>query len=183
LTLVGVLGADNALYSGDFRATERVASLLFQVAGRAGRADLAGEVIVQTDFPRHPLARALVAHDYESFAESLLAEREAATLPPFACLALLTAEATRRDAVDGFLAAASDAGRSVVRARSDCVEVFAPVPASLPRRAGLERGQVLARAVEKSAMQRFLPHWRAAIAALPGRRVRAALDVDPLGFA
>jgi len=183
LTLVGVLGADNALYSGDFRATERVASLLFQVAGRAGRADLAGEVIVQTDFPRHPLARALVAHDYESFAESLLAEREAATLPPFACLALLTAEATRRDAVDGFLAAASDAGRSVVRARSDCVEVFAPVPASLPRRAGLERGQVLARAIEKSAMQRFLPHWRAAIAALPGRRVRAALDVDPLGFA
>jgi len=183
LTLVGVLGADNALYSGDFRATERLASLLFQVAGRAGRADLAGEVIVQTDFPAHPLARALVAHDYESFAESLLAEREAAMLPPFACLALLTAEATRRDAVDGFLAAASEAGRGVARAHADRVEVFAPVPAALPRRAGLERGQVLARAVEKSAMQRFLPRWRAAIAALPGRRVRAALDVDPLGFA
>ena len=69
LTLVGVLGADNALYSGDFRATERLAALLFQVSGRAGRADLAGEVIVQTDFPSHPLARALADHDYESFAE------------------------------------------------------------------------------------------------------------------
>jgi primosomal protein N' (replication factor Y) len=183
LTLVGVLGADNALYSGDFRATERLASLLFQVAGRAGRADLAGEVIVQTDFPSHPLAHALVAHDYESFAATLLAERRAATLPPFACLALLTAEAPRRDAVDGFLAAASDAGRSVARGSSSRVEVFAPVPAALPRRAGLERGQVLARALERSAMQRFLPQWRAAIAALPSRRVRAALDVDPLGFA
>ena len=62
------------------------------------------------------------------------------------------------------------------------IEVFPPVPASLPRRAGLERGQVLAQAVERGAMQRFLPHWRDAVEALPGRRVRWALDVDPLGF-
>ena len=77
LTLVGVLGADNALYSAEFRATETLFALLEQVAGRAGRGTREGEVIVQTDFPTHPLARALVAHDYESFAESLLAEREA----------------------------------------------------------------------------------------------------------
>jgi len=183
LTLVGVLGADNALYSGDFRATERLAALLFQVSGRAGRADLPGEVIVQTDFPSHPLAQALAAHDFGRFAESLLAERRAATLPPFAHLALLTAEAPQRDAVDAFLAAASDAGRTAARAESSRVEVFAPVPAALPRRAGLERGQVLAHSTERSAMQRFLPQWRAAIEALPGRRVRFALDVDPLGFA
>jgi primosomal protein N' (replication factor Y) len=183
LTLVGVLGADNALYSGDFRATERLAALLFQVSGRAGRADLPGEVIVQTDFPSHPLALSLAAHDYGSFAETLLAERRAATLPPFAHLALLTAEAPQRDAVDAFLAAASDAGRVAARADSARVEVFAPVPPALPRRAGLERGQVLAHATERSAMQRFLPQWRAAIESLPGRRVRFALDVDPLGFA
>ncbi len=182
LTLVGILGADNALYSGDFRATERLAALLFQVSGRAGRADLPGEVIVQTDFPAHPLARALAAHDYESFAEALLAERRAASLPPFAYLALLVAEAPRRDAVDAFLAAASEAGRAAARATSTAVEVFPPVPASLPRRAGLERGQVLAQAIERGAMQRFLPHWRNALGALPGRRVRWALDVDPLGF-
>ncbi len=183
LTLVGVLGADNALYSADFRATERLAALLFQVSGRAGRRDLPGEVIVQTDFPSHPLARALARHDYESFAEVLLAERRAAMLPPFAHLALLVAEAPRRDAVDAFLAAASDAGRAVAQEQAADVEVFPPVPASLPRRAGLERGQVLAQAVERGAMQRFLPHWRRAVDALPGRRVRFALDVDPLGFA
>ena len=93
------------------------------------------------------------------------------------------AEAAGRAAVDDFLAAASDAGRAVVRKAKWPVEVFPSVPASLPRRAGLERGQVLAQAIERSEMQRFLPHWREAIAALPGRRVRWALDVDPLGFA
>jgi primosomal protein N' (replication factor Y) len=183
LTLVGVLGADNALYSADFRATERLAALLFQVSGRAGRAELPGDVIVQTDFPTHPLARALAAHDYDSFAEVLLAERRAATLPPFAHLALIVAEAPRRDAVDAFLDAASQAGRAVAGEEAAAVEVFAPVPASLPRRAGLERGQVLAHAMERRAMQRFLPRWRDAVAALPGRRVRWAIDVDPLGFA
>ena len=183
LTLVGVVGADNALYSGDFRATERLAALLFQVAGRAGRADLPGEVIVQTDFPAHPLAQALAAHDYERFAEALLAERRAATLPPFAHLAMLVAEARTRDAVDTFLAAASEAGRRAAGAESRSVEVFRAVPASMPRRAGLERGQVVAHAIERAAMQRFLPQWRSAIEALPGRRVRWGLDVDPLGFA
>ena len=183
LTLVGVLGADNALYSADFRATERLAALLFQVSGRAGRRDLPGEVIVQTDFPTHPLAVALARHDYDSLAEVLLAERRATMLPPFAHLALLVAEATRRDAVDAFLAAASDAGRRVALEQAIEVEVFAPVPAALPRRAGLERAQVLAQAADRRAMQRFLPHWRRAIDSLPGRRVRFALDVDPLGFA
>ncbi len=183
LTLVGVLGADNALYSADFRATERLAALLFQVSGRAGRRELPGEVLVQTDFPTHPLAVALARHDYDSLAEALLAERRAAMLPPFAHLALLVAEAPRRDAVDAFLAAASDAGRRVVREQAIDIEVFAPVPAALPRRAGLERGQVLAQAADRRAMQRFLPHWRRAIDSLPGRRVRFALDVDPLGFA
>jgi primosomal protein N' (replication factor Y) len=183
LTLVGVLGADNALYSADFRATERLAALLFQVSGRAGRRDRPGEVIVQTDFPNHPLARSLARHDYDALAEALLAERRAASLPPFAHIALLVAEAQRRDAVDAFLAAASAAGREAARRDAIDVEVFAPVPAALARRAGLERGQVLAQASQRRAMQRFLPSWRRAIDSLPGRRVRFALDVDPLGFA
>src|SRR4029077_17114554 len=81
LTLVGVLGADNALYSADFRATERLFALLEQVAGRAGRGSLPGEVVVQTDFPSHPLYRALAANDYGAFAGTLMAERRAAGLP------------------------------------------------------------------------------------------------------
>jgi primosomal protein N' (replication factor Y) len=183
LTLVGVLGADNALYSADFRATERLAALLFQVAGRAGRAQLPGEVIVQTDFPAHPLYRALDAHDYRRFTEALFAERRAASMPPFAHLALLTAQAQRRDAVDSFLAAASELGRGIARGSSFAVEVFPPVAASLARRAGLERGQILAHALERNVIQRFLPRWREAVMTLPGRRVRWALEVDPLAFA
>jgi primosomal protein N' (replication factor Y) len=182
LTLVGVLGADNALYSADFRATERLAALLFQVAGRAGRADLPGEVIVQTDFPTHPLYDALARHDYGQLAAALLAERRLVGLPPYSHLALLGAEAPRRDVVDAFLAAAHAAGVEAARAAAVPVEVFAPVPAGLARRAGLERGQVLAQSAQRGALQRFLPRWREAIAALPGSRVRWALDVDPLGF-
>ena len=182
LTLVGVLGADNALYSADFRATERLAALLFQVAGRAGRADLPGEVIVQTDFPTHPLYTALAAHDYDGFALTLLAERRMTGLPPYGHLALLTAEAPKREDVDAFLGAARAAGQAAVRAGAFELDVYPPVPAGLARRAGMERGQVLVQSVARAPLQQFLPQWRAAIEALPGRRVRWALDVDPAGF-
>jgi primosomal protein N' (replication factor Y) (superfamily II helicase) len=183
LTLVGVVGADNALFSADFRATERLAALLFQVAGRAGRAALPGEVIVQTDFAAHAVFRALAAHDYESFAATLFAERRAAALPPFTYLALLAAEARERKAVDSFLAAAHAAGTGLTRAAHRAVEVFPPVPAALARRAGAERAQVVAQSEDRGSLQRFLTQWRSAIRAIPGRQVRWALDVDPLGFA
>ncbi len=183
LTLVGVLGADNALYSADFRATERLGALLFQVAGRAGRSTLPGEVLVETDFPSHPIYRALAAHDYAAFAEVLKAERRAASLPPYAHLALLAAEAPKRDAVDTFLGEARAAGIGIVRGARAAIEVFPPLPAVLARRAGMERGHVLAQSADRAALQRFLPLWRSAVAALPGRRVRWSLDVDPLGFA
>jgi len=183
LTLVGILGADNALYSADFRATERLAALLFQVAGRAGRAALPGEVIVQTDFPEHPLYRALASNQYGEFSASLLAERRAAGLPPFAYLALVTAEAPSREAVDDFLDDVRDRGVSLARSSGGGVAVFPPVPATMARRAGLERGQVLAQSEDRRALQRFLPSWRGAIEALPGSRIRWAFDVDPAGFA
>ncbi len=182
LTLVGVLGADNALYSADFRATERLAALLVQVAGRAGRADLPGEVIVQTDFPDHPVYAALRAHDYGSFADQLLAEREAAQLPPFSHVALLVADAHARADVDRFLA---DAHADAVALTGDGhpdVEVFSPVPALLARRAGLERGQLVVQSLRRASLQRFLGEWQATLTARRGRRVRWALDVDPAGF-
>ncbi len=182
LTLVGVLGADNALYSADFRATERLAALLFQVAGRAGRAELPGAVIVQTDFATHPMYRALAAHDYDTLAASLLAERRLTGLPPFGHIVLLTAEGKRRGDVDAFLAAARGAAETAARAGEHPIEVYSPVPAALARRAGLERGQMLVQSGDRGALQRFLPPWRAALEALPGRRVHWALDVDPAGF-
>jgi primosomal protein N' (replication factor Y) len=183
LTLVGVLGADNALYSADFRATERLFALLEQVAGRAGRGALAGEVIVQTDFADHPLYAALVDHDYDRFATALLAEREQLGLPPFTHLALLTAEAPQRAAVSAFLEAAADKGRALLAASALRCEVYSPVAAALARRAGLERGQVLVQSAERAALQAFLPPWRAQLEGLRQRRVRWEVDVDPLAFA
>jgi primosomal protein N' (replication factor Y) len=180
LTLVGVLGADNALYSADFRATERLGALLFQVAGRAGRADRAGEVIVATDFPKHALYRALAAHDYERLAETLFVERRAAGMPPYAHLVTVLAEAPQRATVEAFLEQVSVHGREQAAAIGVPVEVFAPVPAGLARRAGMERGQVMAQSVDRRALQRFLPAWRERIEALPTHRVRWAIDVDPL---
>ena len=183
LTMVGVLGADNALYSADFRATERLAALLMQVAGRAGRAGLRGEVIIQTDFPEHPVYSAIRAHDYERLAASLLAERQVAELPPYTHVALLAAEAHSRADVDQFLRAAHAAGQALAGAQAAQVEIFPPVPALLARRAGFERGQIVVQSARRAVLQRFLPAWRDAIVRQPGRRVRWALDVDPAGFA
>jgi primosomal protein N' (replication factor Y) len=182
LTLVGVLGADNALYSADFRATERLAALLMQVAGRAGRADLAGTVIVQTDFPDHPVYRALASHDYRRFADDLLAEREAAQLPPASRIALLVAEAHAREDVDRFLDDAVDCAR-VLLGTDSIVEVFPSMPPTMARRAGFERGQVLVQSTRRAALQAFLQRWRDVLATNPASaRVRWALDVDPAAF-
>jgi primosomal protein N' (replication factor Y) len=183
LTLVGVLGADNALYSADFRATERLAALLMQVAGRAGRAELPGEVIVQTDFPDHPLYRALERHDYDAFAVELLGEREACGLPPFSHLALVSAEAHRREDVDRALGDLHAQALAECRAGGLAVDVFAPVAAPLARRAGFERSQMLLRSAQRTELQRLLAALSARITAAPGRRVRLAVDVDPAALA
>lgn len=176
LTLVGVLGADNALRSADFRSTERLSALLVQVAGRAGRAGLPGEVLVQTDFPAHPVYVSLCTHDYEAIAAALLVERQAAGLPPFARLALIAAEAHQRTRVNRFLEAAHAAARELARGTE--VEVFMPVAALLARRAGYERGQLLLRAPNAPALQRVLTSLRSRLEET-GRGVRWALDVDP----
>ena len=182
LTLVGVIGADHALYSADFRATERLAALLFQVAGRAGRAALPGEVVVQTSFPAHAVYRALAADDYDALANDLLDERRIAALPPHAHLALLAAEAVSRDEVDRFLADAErEAHAARDHARAD-VEVHSPVPSLLARRAGHERAQLVVQASRRPELARFLDAWLPALAALPGRRVRWGLDVDPISL-
>jgi primosomal protein N' (replication factor Y) len=183
LTLVGVLGADNSLYSADFRATERTAALLMQVAGRAGRSERPGEVIVQTDFPTHPLFAAVVHHDYEALAAQTLAEREAALLPPYAHLSLLSAEAHRRDDVDRFLAEAHRVAVAAAQALGDSVEIFPPVPAVLARRAGFERAQMLLRSRHRGDLKSVTTALRAALDAARDRRVRFAIDVDPQSLA
>lgn len=181
LTLVGVLGADNALYSADYRATERLAALLMQVAGRAGRAELRGTVIVQTDFPDHAVYRALAAHDYAGFANQLLAERRAAQLPPVTRVALLGAEAHAREDVDRFLDDAVLQARCLLEGNGD-VEVFPALAPTMSRRDGFERGQVLVQCTRRAPLQSFLPRWREALIASNAKRVRWAMDVDPTAF-
>ena len=179
LTLVGVLGADNALYSADFRATERLAALLVQVGGRAGRAALPGEVIVQTDFPTNPLYAALMREDFEAFAHVLLDERRMGGLPPFTHLALLSAEAHARVDTEAFLAAARDEAHAMAGLMQVDVEVFSPVAAPLARRAGFERSQMLMRSVRRGDLNRLLTALRGSLEASASRKVRWAIDVDP----
>jgi primosomal protein N' (replication factor Y) (superfamily II helicase) len=183
LTLVGVLGADNALYSAEFRATEALFALLEQVAGRAGRGVHEGEVLVQTDFPDHPLYRALIDHDYAGFARSLLAERAALGLPPYSHLALLSAEARSESSVGSFLAAAVQQARALVASLQAECEIYPAVPATLPRRADRFRAQVLAQSASRRDLQLLLTRWRGELESIDARTVRWNVDVDPLGFA
>jgi primosomal protein N' (replication factor Y) len=178
LTLVGVVNADGALYSADFRAAERLFAQLMQVAGRAGRAELPGEVLIQTQFPGHPLFMDLQRHDFPSFAEAQLAERRQAGFPPWCYQALLRAEAADRDKVLTFLQRAA-AEAAVLEHQ---VAVFDPTPAQMARIAGKERAHLLVQSASRAALQAFLKAWRARLEALDARTVRWMLDVDPLEF-
>lgn len=180
LTLVGVLGADAALFAADWRAPERLFAQLMQVAGRAGRAELKGEVLIQTQYPDHPLFSAVAAQDYPGFAAGQLKERELAGFPPYAFQAMLRAEAPGMADAIAFLEAA--AALPVLGEHPD-VTLYDPVPMRLARLANLERGQLLAESFSRPAMQAFLPCWREAIEQLRApARLRWHIEVDPLDF-
>ena len=180
LTLVGVLDSDSALYSADFRASERLFSQLVQVAGRSGRAQQPGDVLIQTDFPAHPLYAAVAGQDFERFAAEALDERRLAGFPPFSHLALLRAESKASGEATDFLKLAARIARKLAAVRpSGGIEVFDPVPAALERKAGFERAQLLVRGRSRGALQPFLKEWKAALTAKGVRRVRWSLDVDP----
>jgi primosomal protein N' (replication factor Y) len=178
LGLVAVLNADGRLYSSDFRASERLYALLMQVAGRAGRGAIQGEVLIQTEFPDHPLYAALARQDYREFAEGALNERRLAGFPPFVHQALLRAEAPRLDTALAFLAEAAREGRAL----DGSVTLYEPVPAAMPRRAGRERAQLLVQSPSRRALQDFLGAWRAILSRARTTRARWSLDVDPLDF-
>jgi primosomal protein N' (replication factor Y) len=178
VTLVAVLDADQGLFSVDFRAGERMAQLIIQVAGRAGRADKPGEVLIQTHHPEHPLLRLLVEQGYPAFAEAALMERREALLPPWASIALLRAEATRVEPPREFLQAARALAAPL---NDDSVQIWGPVPAPMERRGGRYRAQLMFQARERSSLQHLL---RKLISLLEiekkGRRVRWSIDVDPV---
>jgi primosomal protein N' (replication factor Y) len=180
LTLVGVLGADAALFAADWRAPERLFAQLMQVAGRAGRADLPGEVLIQTQFPDHPLYAALVRHDYPAFAAAQLAERRQAGFPPYAYQAMLRAESP--EMADALVFLATARALPLVAEHVD-VMLYDPVPMRLARRANLERAQLLAESPSRRTLQAFLGAWNGALESIkPPARLRWHLEVDPLEF-
>ena len=178
LTLVIVLNADHGLFSTDFRAAERLAQTIVQVAGRAGRAERAGEVLIQTEFPEHPLLRSLLEGGYDAFAAAALEERHSAAWPPFSRLAALRASAPQAQTTLEFLQAAREAGEALDAGR---VRLLGPAPAAMARRADRHHAQLLLESGERASLHRFLQQWVPVIETLPtARRVRWALDVDPL---
>ena len=176
LTLVAIVGVDEGLHSIDFRAAERLAQLVVQVAGRAGRARKPGRVLLQTHQPEHPLLRGLLAQGYAAAARELLAERRLIRLPPYSHQVLLRAEAAQREQVEAFLAAAHAALPTGAP-----IEVAGPMPAPMPLRAGRQRGQLLLESTSRQALHAMLRPWQLALAALPSaRKLRWSLDVDPI---
>ena len=180
LTLVGAIGADSALFAADWRAPERLFAQLMQVAGRAGRAALPGEVLIQTQFPEHPLYASLVRHDYPAFANSQLKEREQAGFPPYTYQAMLRAEAPSMADSLAFLAAAKAWPQATEHTE---VMLYDPVPMRLARRANFERAQLLIESPSRRALQFFLAAWGGWLDAIKTpSKLRWHLEVDPLEF-
>ncbi|MCQ4275725.1 primosomal protein N' [Stutzerimonas degradans] len=182
VTLVAVLDADGGLFSADFRASERMAQLIVQVAGRAGRAEEPGRVIIQTHLADHPLLVQLTEQGYFAFAEQALSERRAAGLPPFSHLALLRAEAHRPGQAEEFLDQACGlAERLLDELQLGGIELLGPVPAPMERRAGRYRAQLLLQGNSRAPLHRLMSAWLVQLEQLPGgRAVRWSLDVDPI---
>jgi len=178
LTLVGVLNADQGLFGSDFRSAERLAQTLLQVSGRAGRADRPGEVLIQTDFPQHPLLQRLVQQGYADFARAALAERRDSGWPPYSRIALLRASATQPEPAMAFLREMKSALAAVAGAE---VRLLGPVTAPLARRAGRYRCQLLLQSAERAPLHRLLARLREQAEHASGAsRVRWSLDVDPI---
>jgi primosomal protein N' (replication factor Y) (superfamily II helicase) len=178
LTLVGILNPDTALFSQDYRASERLFAQLMQVAGRAGRAGRGeggseSEVLIQTRYASHPLYSAVARHDYDRFAGSLLAERRQAMLPPFMYQALLRAEARELAEAIAFLEAARDC------MASEAITINDPIPMTMTRVHNVDRAQLLVESASRPALQAFLKAWLAELRAMKSR-VKWSLEVDPL---
>ena len=177
VTLVGIVDADSGLYSSDFRAMEILAQQTIQVAGRAGRADQAGEVIIQTHNPEHPLLQQLLRTDYRTFAIAALHEREATRFPPYARLALLRAESHVPEAALNFLASIRDTWNNQ---QFKHVSLLGPVPSLMEKIAGKYRAQLLFHSPHRKNLKMACTHLRLMLEnTKTSHQVRWSLDIDP----
>lgn len=178
VTLVGIVDADNGFFSSDFRGIERMGQLLLQVAGRAGRAEKSGTVIIQTRHPDHPLLHQLIRENYFQFASSLLMEREKAKLPPHFFFALFRAEAYHATHATAFL---QQVKKTLDDLKTNSVQILGPISAPLARKAGRHRSQLLLQANQRTTLKDILKQILPNIEKIPNRhQVHWSLDVDPL---
>lgn len=178
VTLVAILDVDSGLFSIDFHAPEKLAQMIMQVSGRAGRAEKAGKVIMQTRQPEHPLLTTLIRDGYSSFAKTALAERKAASLPPFSYQALLRVQATDPEMPKLFLHAVVELAKEHDQGHT---HVLGPVAAPMTRRAGLYRYQLLFQSAKRSELHAMLNLLMPKIEKLKqAKKVRWSLDVDPV---
>ena len=180
VTLVGVLNADQGLFGMDPRSHERLAQTILQVAGRAGRADRPGEVVIQTHYPEHPLLSCLLAQDYAAFATLALAERRDAGWPPYTHLAAWRAEAAQREPAHALLNRVSAIARRAARGQQ-AVAILGPAPQAMERKDGRYRAQLLFQSARRAPLHELV---RLTLAELRGskdaRKARWSLDIDPL---
>ena len=170
-----MLDTDNGFYNQDFRATERLGQLLTQVAGRAGREEHAGHVIIQTHLPQHPLLNLLVQEGYDAFAESLMTLRQQAELPPFAYLAMLRAQSKTMVTVQRFLLAIKK------HVQQSGIELLGPAPAPLARKANHHRMQLLIKTPSRYKREQALLKMREAILQHQlDKKITWTIDVDPI---
>jgi len=174
VTLVGILDADQGLFSADFRGTEYMAQLIVQVSGRAGRGARPGEVIIQTHHPEHPLLHTLLESGYSGFAREAIKERKLARFPPYTYMAILRSSAIVKEQGEAFLAACREACHFAD------IELYGPLPAPMERRAGRFRWQLIVVADARKTLHGALRHWVPEIAKLKlANKVRWSIDVDP----
>jgi len=174
VTLVGILNADQGLFSADFRGTEHMAQLIIQVSGRAGRGEKAGEVIIQTHHPEHPLLHSLLETGYSGFAKTALIERKQASFPPFSYMVIVRCESVQKENGIEFLKQCRES------LNFQGVELFGPLPAPMERRAGRYRWQLILLSAERKNLHAILKHWVPEIHKLKtANKVRWSIDVDP----
>ena len=174
LSLVAIVDADSGLFSLDFRALERMGQLMMQVAGRAGRAEKPGEVVVQTHYPDHPALRSLITEGYGAFARALLAERQAAHLPPCAYRARLHAESPHPDKPIEFLNKIKELTK-----KQRGLELLGPMASTLPKKAGKYQAEMILQSNQRIGLHSQLNHWLTVLAQNPlSRSVRWVIEMD-----
>ena len=174
VTLVGVVAADGLLHLSDYRANERTFQTLTQVAGRAGRGDDPGRVIVQTYTPEHPIIEAVQKHDYQSFCDAELAERQALNYPPYGRLILL-----RLSSLEPIQVQNTAQIIATFLSSKEGFEILGPAPASILRVANRYRWQILLKFAADALPN--LPDW-AEVRSLIHSSVSLTIDVDPINI-